>query len=154
MTMIRSQKVLRSAKGQLCSARFPGICCGDPATTVWAHLNGHSFGKGAGIKAHDIHGFHACFACHSYYDTGHGTKPLMSDAELLWAVLGAVTETWVRLIAAGIVLVPMDAEKPAAERPIPARKPKAERAKIQSRNEWPKGQKLQSRNDLRRKERT
>ena len=153
--MIRSQKVLRIAKGQPCSARFPGICCVDPATTVWAHLNGHAFGKGAGIKAHDILGFHACFACHAYYDTGHGTKPVMSEADLLWAVLGAVTETWVRLIAAGIVLVPMDAEKPAHERPVPARKPKAERAAIPERKDpWPKGQKLQSRYDLRRKERT
>ena len=153
--MIRSQKVLRSAKGQPCAFRFPGICQGGTETTVWAHLNGGRFGKGMGIKAHDILGFHACFACHTYYDTGHGTKPLMSDAELLWAVLGAVTETWVRLIAAGIVLVPMDAEKPAPERPIPARKPKAERAAIPQRKDpWPKGQKLQSRNDLRRKERT
>lgn len=146
MTMIRSRKVLDSARGQPCSARFPGICCGDPATTVWAHLNGHAFGKGAGIKAHDILGFHACFACHAYYDTGHGTRPLMSDADLTWAVLGAVTETWVRLIKAGIVIVPLDAEKPTHERPAKPRKPKAERQAIPARADaWPKGRAIPSR---------
>jgi hypothetical protein len=55
----------------------------------------------------------------------------------------------------GIAKIKLDIEKPAHERPIPARKPKAERAAIPQRNApWPKGQKLQSRNDLRRKERT
>lgn len=130
MTMIRSQAVLDSSRGQPCSANFPGICCADPATTVWAHLNGHRFGKGAGIKAHDILGFHACYACHAYYDVGHGTKQMMTDAELAWAVLGAVTTTWVRLIAAGIVKVPLDKAKPTHERPVTPRKPADQRAKV------------------------
>jgi hypothetical protein len=132
MTMIRSQAVLDSSRGQPCSANFPGICCADPATTVWAHLNGHRFGKGAGIKAHDILGFHACYACHAYYDVGHGTKPLMTDADLAWAVLGAVTTTWVRLIKADIVKVPQTKTQPSHEREVKPRKPKAERAKVPS----------------------
>ncbi|WP_240233568.1 nuclease domain-containing protein [Devosia lacusdianchii] len=144
--MIRSQAVLDSSRGQPCSANFAGICCADPATTVWAHLNGHRFGKGAGIKAHDILGFHACFACHAYYDVGHGTKSLMTDAELAWAVLGAVTTTWVRLIAAGIVKVPMDKPKASHERPVAPRKAKADRQTIPAHvDPWPKGRAIPSR---------
>jgi hypothetical protein len=153
--MIRSRKILDSAKGAPCSIRLPGICNGNAETTVWCHLNGHRFGKGGAIKAHDIHGFHGCADCHRYYDVGHGTRPLMGDLELLEQVLGAVCETWVRLIAAGIVIVPLDVEKPAHERPIPARKAKEQRAPIQQRKaDWPKGRKMQSANTLRRKERT
>lgn len=151
---IRSTKVLRSAKGQTCTARFPGICNGDPATTVFAHLNGHAFGKGMGIKAHDILGFHSCDGCHAYYDVGHGTKPILSDAEQLQYVLQGVTETWVRLIRMGIVIVPMDAETSFHGRPTPPRKPKDERAEIAQRvDPWPaKGtRKIQSANTLRRK---
>lgn len=143
--MIRSQAVIDSARGAPCTARFPGICCGDPATTVWAHLNGHAFGKGAGIKAHDILGFHACFACHAYYDTGHGTRPLMTDADLTWAVLGAVTETWVRLIQSKVISIPLDKAKPASARTVPPRKPKAERQKIDGSRAFQPGRKMQSR---------
>lgn len=149
--MIRSQKIIDTARGAECAFRFPGICQGGTETTVWAHLNGAKFGKGAGNKAHDVLGAPACFSCHTYLDVGHGTKPLISTETLLLCVLEAVTGTWVRLIQAGVVSVPQDKPKPAHERPIPARKPKAERAKIQSGNEWPKGRKLQSR-PMRRKE--
>lgn len=130
--MIRSRKVLASAKGAQCTARFPGICNGDPATTVWCHLNGHSFGKGAGIKAHDVCGFAGCSACHAYLDTGHGTKPLISNDTLLECVLSAVCESYVRLIVSGVIIVPLDKETLSSERPVPARKPKDQRAPIQS----------------------
>jgi len=131
-TPIRSSKVLRSAKGQPCSARFPGICNGNPETTVWAHLNSGSFGKGMGQKAHDVLGFHACSACHAAYDLGHGTKSWLAG-DMHKYVLEAVCETYVRLIRAGIVVVPVDAPKPFAERATKPRKPPAERKKIASR---------------------
>ena len=144
--MIRSQAVIDSARGAPCSARFPGICNGNPETTVWCHLNGHAFGKGAGIKAHDIAGFAGCSACHSYYDVGHGTRPLISTDTLLECVLGAVVESFVRLIAADIIKVPQDKAKPAHERPVKPRKDRADRAPIPKRPDaWPKGQKIPSR---------
>jgi hypothetical protein len=153
--MIRSQKVLRSAKGQPCSARFPGICNGNPETTVWAHLNGGAFGKGMGMKAHDVLGFHACFACHNYLDTGHGTRPILSNDTLLECVLSAVCETYVRLIVAGIVIVPQDIATPLADRPAKPRKPASERTKIPHRNSpIPKrADGLQSRNSFKKQER-
>jgi hypothetical protein len=149
---IRSNKVLRSARGQPCSARFPSICNGNPETTVWAHLNGHTFGKGMGIKAHDVLGFHACADCHAYYDVGHGTKPVLTTEELLACVLDAVCATYVRLIRMGVVVVPIDISTPAAQRPAKARKPPEQRASIPSRPMPSTGRKLASRNDLRRKD--
>lgn len=130
--MIRSRAVLDSAKGAPCAFRFPGICRGGTETTVWAHLNGARFGKGAGIKAHDILGGHACFWCHRYLDTGHGTSPQMGHDVFLECVLGGVTETLVRLIVAGVVSVPRDRETPAHERPVKPRKDRAERSKVPS----------------------
>jgi hypothetical protein len=140
--MIRSSKVLNAARGKPCTARFPGICNGDPATVVSCHLNGAAFGKGMGQKAHDILTFRGCFACHAYYDTGHGTNPLMSDAELNWHLLRALSETIVGLVTEGVVIVPLDASKLSSERPVKPRKPKDQRPKIQSRNEWATGRKI------------
>lgn len=143
--MIRSQAVLDSARDAPCSARFPGICNGDPATTVWCHLNGHAFGKGAGIKAHDIAGFAGCSACHAYYDVGHGTRPLISTDTMLECVLNAVVESYVRLIVAGVVKVPQNKTKPASERPVKPRKPVEQRQKINGSRAFQPGRKLQSR---------
>tara|TARA_R110000851_G_C13102466_1_gene568861 strand:+ start:2077 stop:2538 length:462 start_codon:yes stop_codon:yes gene_type:complete len=152
--MIRSRKVLDSAKGQPCAFRFPGICQGSTETTVWAHLNGARYGKGAGIKAHDILGGHACFWCHSYLDTGHGTSPQMTNDVFLECVLGGVTETLVRLIASGVVSVPRDKETPAHEAPIKPRKPPSERTKIAGRSTFPASAKKIPSRPMRQKEPT
>lgn len=65
----RNRKLRESARGQDCQLRIPGICNGNPETTVWAHLNGHKYGKGMGHKSHDLFGLYACSACHTYYDS-------------------------------------------------------------------------------------
>lgn len=128
--MIRSKKVTRSAQGQPCFLALPGICNHNPETTVWAHLNGAAFGKGAGVKAHDIAGFPACSDCHFAYDQ-HKTG--LTDAELSQALLRAVVNSWVMLIERGIVIVPLDAETPLMDRPVKPRKPADQRKKIASR---------------------
>lgn len=66
MTPIR-----KSANGEDCTLRFPGICNGDPATVVWCHSNSHLDGKGGGLKARDEEGCYGCFACHSWLDGGY-----------------------------------------------------------------------------------
>lgn len=147
---IRSEKYLRGAKGSPCTAAFPGICCGDPETTVLAHLNGAAFGKGEGQKAHDIAGLDACFACHAYIDVGHGTKPLMSDAEFYWHLLRGVVLTMVNRARRQIIIVPLDPERLVHDRQTPKRKPSAERTKIPSRKtDWP-SRPLRSGNNLRK----
>lgn len=69
-----ASKYTRSARGQECQVRIPGVCNGNPETTVLAHLNG----AGMGMKHADIHGAYACSSCHDVIDgrriinTGNG----------------------------------------------------------------------------------
>lgn len=55
------------AKDRPCQIRLPGICNGNPATTVLAHyrLIGIS---GMGFKANDLCGAWACHNCHDAVD--------------------------------------------------------------------------------------
>lgn len=149
---LRSQKYLRGAKGSPCTFMGP-TCNGNPETTVFAHLNGAAFGKGKGIKAHDIAGLDCCFACHSYVDVGHGTKPLLTEAEFYWHLLRGVVLTVLNRAQRQIIIVPLDAEHLSSSKPTPARKPKEQRTKIPARKtEWP-SKPLVSRNTLARKAR-
>jgi len=52
---------------------MPGICNGNPETTVLAHLNG----GGMGMRRSDIHGAFACSACHDEVDR----RTRITDAE-------------------------------------------------------------------------
>lgn len=58
----------RTAQGQECMMRVPGVCNGRTDTTVWAHSNFDRHGKGKGLKAHDCFGAWACMACHDWLD--------------------------------------------------------------------------------------
>ena len=58
------------ARDKPCMVRLPGICCGDPATTVLAHVRLPGL-SGMGIKAWDGHGAWCCHTCHAYADTHH-----------------------------------------------------------------------------------
>lgn len=95
MTPIRS-----SAKGQPCQVRVPGICNGDPSTTVLAHLNG----GGIGAKHHDIHGAFACSDCHSWLDGGYVQERAGRGTRDLYH-LQAVIRTQCILIEQGLMEV-------------------------------------------------
>lgn len=60
--------IRRSARGQECQIRIPGVCNRNNETVVWAHANGISIGKGIGQKSNDLLGAYACMACHDCYD--------------------------------------------------------------------------------------
>lgn len=47
--------------------RYPGVCNGDPMTTVLAHINRGGVG-GMGTKPHDLVAVWACSACHDEAD--------------------------------------------------------------------------------------
>jgi hypothetical protein len=155
--VIRSERYRRGANGSPCRFRGP-TCNADPATSQFAHANGAAFGKGAMHKAHDIAGIDACSGCHAYIDVGHGTKPLISEAEFWRLIARGIIETIVDRIRRGIVVVPLDPERIA--RPVKARKPKAERRAVpagrplESRSNWPaKGtRKIPTRPTVRRSE--
>ena len=57
----------KSAKGQPCMVRIPGVCNGNPETTVLAHyrLAGYC---GTGLKPDDDMAAWACFECHQAVD--------------------------------------------------------------------------------------
>lgn len=58
------------ARGMPCMIRMPGVCNGDPDTTVLCHLRMSGI-SGMGMKANDLLGAWGCSACHKYVDT-HG----------------------------------------------------------------------------------
>lgn len=62
--MIKSAPLRQSARGQECMIRIPGVCNGDPSTTVLAHMNG----GGMGMKHHDLNAAFSCSDCHNSVD--------------------------------------------------------------------------------------
>lgn len=62
---IRSHSMTYGAKDQSC------IKCGSKERVVFAHYSGprqHDYGKGRGVKGHDLIGADFCQGCHDYYD--------------------------------------------------------------------------------------
>lgn len=57
-------KLRKSAQGQDCFVRIPGICNRNPETTILAHLNG----GGMGMKHNDLFGSFCCSSCHDEVD--------------------------------------------------------------------------------------
>jgi hypothetical protein len=57
-------KIRESARNKECQVRLENCCCGDPATTVLAHMNGGGMGK----KRLDLHGAYCCATCHAAVD--------------------------------------------------------------------------------------
>lgn len=122
MTRITSKAYRDGARGQPCTLRCSIHCDGGGETTVFAHLRDRH--TGAGIKASDISGCDACFACHSLMDEGGLSKELWT----IYALRG-LQETLENRIQRGILIMPSDATetrrtstaKPAkiAGRPMP-----------------------------------
>lgn len=78
----RMTPIRRSARGQECTIRIPGVCNFDPATTVLCHSNSLADGKGMGIKASDEHAAYGCGACHDVVD-GRRPRPDGMTLELV-----------------------------------------------------------------------
>ena len=68
--MSKQTKDTKSARGQECQIRIPGVCNHNPETTVLCHLSG----GGMGAKVPDIHGAYGCSSCHDVIDfrVGYG----------------------------------------------------------------------------------
>lgn len=70
-TAQRDANLRRMARKHGCQMRAVAGCRGDDtSTTVLAHPNSLSAGKGMARKAHDHLGVYACFACHAWLDQG------------------------------------------------------------------------------------
>ena len=64
-------KITKSARGQECQIRIPGVCNGDPETVVFCHLGGGGIGR----KQPDLFGAYGCSACHDEVDGRTNRNP-------------------------------------------------------------------------------
>ena len=85
----RNKKILEAARGEDCT-----LCGKNDGTTVAAHSNLISDGKGVGKKSDDIYISFLCFHCHSGYDAHKITQ---EDFHI------AMKRTWKILLTKGIL---------------------------------------------------
>ncbi|MGQ7814598.1 DUF1364 domain-containing protein [Metapseudomonas furukawaii] len=92
-------KLSKAARDRECQVRIPGICNGNPETTVLAHyrLAGTC---GVGMKPHDLLGAWACSSCHDEID--RRTRRIDADSAAM-AHLEGVIRTQAILIKEGKV---------------------------------------------------
>lgn len=126
---IISTKLRNSARGQPCMFAIPGICNGNPETTVLCHAPNEI--RGMGAKGHDYAAAFGCLDCHTALDQH---KLPRSDEYFYW--LRGVFRTWNHWVKAGLIVLPVDPET-AKKRP-------------KKKHQWP-SRKLESRNDLSRR---
>jgi len=99
---VRSNAIRMSAKGEECTFQIPGVCNGNPETTVLCHLPDESHGMGH--KADDISAAYGCMSCHDAIDRRISNAGWDSDNSE-WYMRRAQTRTLRRLIEKGIVKV-------------------------------------------------
>ena len=85
------------ARGRECQIRIPGVCNGNPETTVLCHLPS----RGMGTKSHDLHGAWGCSDCHDCVDSRQ-TNNWSPELIKLWFLEGVI-RTQERLIAEGLI---------------------------------------------------
>ncbi|MDH0745268.1 DUF1364 domain-containing protein [Pseudomonas sp. GD03842] len=71
---MRQTKLTKAARGRDCQIRVPGVCNGNPETTVLAHFRLAGTRSGMGIKPNDLQGAWACSACHDAVDARSKTE--------------------------------------------------------------------------------
>lgn len=99
--VVVSPALRKSAEGQGCTLRLPGICNHDCSTVVLCHL------PGSHRRDRDDHAVYGCSACHDYIDgrnRAHEPVPL-TNTIILDAMLRALAETHGRMIRAGLIAV-------------------------------------------------
>ncbi|EGR2446727.1 nuclease domain-containing protein [Vibrio cholerae] len=92
MSLVRSKKIMQSARGKQCTLHLVGICNFNPETTVAAHVGVR---RGMGIKCGDNMVVYACSACHAEIDSS-GRESYAADK------LRAVEETQEILVEEGL----------------------------------------------------
>ncbi len=138
MTRISSAKYLAGSRGATCKLQIPDVCTGDVETTVPAHIRDRHTGRGQ--KASDLSVADACFACHEVFDLRaklpNGT--FLTGEDWLHYALRGLQDTLESRLEAGLLFVSQDVVKTFDERPVKARNPPAQRAKIAQRETvWP-----------------
>jgi hypothetical protein len=145
---IRSQVYLAGSRGEDCKIRFDG-CRNDRETVVPCHIHDLA-GFGMASKSDDTTVVDGCFHCHTLLDQNkHG----LSAEDLFRELLRATHETLASR-ALRSVYPKMDKAKPFHSRPAKPRLPPELRQAIPTAKRAWGARKMESRNDLRRKETT
>ncbi|ORL52998.1 DUF1364 domain-containing protein [Pseudomonas putida] len=97
---MRQSKLTKAARGRECQVRIPGVCNGNPETTILAHYR-MAGTCGVGIKPNDLQGAWACSACHDAIDSR--SKTTFSHEELRFMHLEGVVRTLDILVSEGKV---------------------------------------------------
>jgi hypothetical protein len=92
-------KITKSAKGEDCLVRIPGVCNHNPETTIFAHIGG----GGMGIKSGDSEGAYCCSRCHDVLD-GRVKSDYTRDEIELWHHQGAMRTRYM-LTAKGLMIL-------------------------------------------------
>lgn len=92
-------KLTKAARGRACQIRIPGVCNGNPETTVLAHYR-MAGTCGMGMKPNDLQGAWACSACHDACD---GRRHVISREEARLLHSEGVMRTQAILIREGVV---------------------------------------------------
>ncbi|QJQ93935.1 MULTISPECIES: nuclease domain-containing protein [Halomonadaceae] len=98
---IKSNAIRQAARAERCTFEIVGVCNGDEATTVFAHLPDET--NGMGTKSCDLSGAFGCSACHDAIDDR--TQPMIAEQEREWYMRRAQTRTWRRLIELGVITI-------------------------------------------------
>lgn len=64
-------KIRKSARGEDCTLRIPGVCNGNPETVVLCHcypIGGQGKNKSFDGIADDMNGVYGCYECHTHID--------------------------------------------------------------------------------------
>jgi hypothetical protein len=93
----KSTPIRKSAEGQECTIRLPGVCNYNTSTTVLCHDNRIESGKGMGLKAPDTCAAYGCGACHDVLD-GRAPRPAGLSRELVLACFDAGIEQTHRIL--------------------------------------------------------
>jgi hypothetical protein len=93
-------KITRSARGEACSLRVPGVCNFNRETTVFAHAPSRS--SGMSKKSENWWGAYACSGCHDFMD-GRAISPYLDSSDKPGIWLDGIHETQQKLIAKGLM---------------------------------------------------
>lgn len=96
-----SHPLRRSAKGEACTLRIPGVCKNDTSAVVLCHVNGVLL-KSNNSKQVDMHAFYGCSACHDAQEY----QSNWAKHGITWRdIIRAVFETQKKMVAKGLIFV-------------------------------------------------
>ena len=85
----------KAARGQPCLIRVPGVCNGNPETTVLCHVRMIGI-SGYGLKAPDLIAALGCSSCHDFVDNRrHPANTYENRRQLLLEGMARTLNHWI-----------------------------------------------------------